>query len=532
MRAALLAAFAVASAGCAHATFDIASSADNDAPTLTAALARRQLPAAPGPLNVANQPRLFAVTGGTGAGAPHAIVAFDLAGGKTLWTTNADVQSRIVVGGDFIVAREGAELVARDQASGAVRWHVAIPGAFIGAAADRERVYLAWRDEAHNKWWLGAYDGAHGGSLWKADADGQLGAPAAQGGLVYAPFLNQWLSIVDGKTGQPLARVRGLDEQISTVRVTSQVAYFGSRQGVFRLDARAATGTRAGSSYAKVALPPQLERTFYGRDAYDPIHQQYTAADRAHLLWSAQPASPSATGPLVFDDGGYAIHYFRFVFGYAADGTMRWAYDHPRVELVASTDTGGAIAAISTQGEVVALDPKTGAVRWTGKLAGNATVLGATFDADGWRRPAPPTPARPQARPKTRSSRSRTITTPASTGSRSWRSPRSPSCRARPRRKSCSRCSPTIARRSASRTPSSTCSSRARTPRACPCSSRSSRPTPISSSTSSPTRSARSPRRSAGSRMRRSIPRAAPRPSSRCKATSTIPRPRRRISSS
>jgi hypothetical protein len=33
--------------------------------------------------------------------------------------------------------------------------------------------------------------------LWKLDAEGQLGAPSAHGGLVYAPFLTQWLSIVD-----------------------------------------------------------------------------------------------------------------------------------------------------------------------------------------------------------------------------------------------------------------------------------------------------------------------------------------------
>ncbi len=356
------------------------TSNDNDRGALAAALAIRELPEQPAPMNAARQPRVFVLE----AGAPKMIVAYDLAGSAILWKTPADVQSRIWVGGNFIVEIEAKELVARDQQTGSVKWKVDMPGELVGAAADRDRAYLVWR-EGTSTWWLAAFDGSSGKRLWKTDADGQLGAPAAQGGLVYAPFLTQWLSIIDGKSGKQLARIRGIDEQISMLHVTSQAAYFGSKQGVFRLDARSATGKRDAASYGQVKIPTQLDRTTYGPDAYDRVQSGFTAADRAHVLWSSEPTD---SGPMKFTGGGYAVHYFRYIFGFGGDGEVTWAYSNPRVELVASDDTGTAILAISQTGELVVLDPKTGGVRVTKSIGTTAPVLGATFDADGWTPPA------------------------------------------------------------------------------------------------------------------------------------------------
>ncbi len=355
------------------------TSNDNDRGALTAALARRQLPEQPAPVNAARQPRMFILQGGP----QKTIVAYDLAGGTILWKTPADVESRISVGGSFIVEVEAKELVARDQQTGAVKWKFAMPGELVGATADRDRAYLVWREGGASKstWWLAAYDGSSGSRLWKTDADGQLGAPAAQGGLVFAPFLTQWLSIIDGASGKHLARIRGIDEQISMLRMTSQAAYYGSKQGVFRLDARSATGKRDGASYGQVKIPTQLDRTTYGPDAYDRVQSSFTAADRAHVLWSSEPTE---SGPMKFTNGGYAVHYFRYIFGFGLDGELTWAYSNPRVELVASEDTGAAILAISQTGDLVVLDPKNGGVRLTKSIGTTAPVVGATFDADGW----------------------------------------------------------------------------------------------------------------------------------------------------
>jgi outer membrane protein assembly factor BamB len=370
-----LAALAALAAACGGKAVFRLSSDENNAYALKEALAKRQLPAAPAPVSTAGSPRVYALA----AGSPKRIVAYDLATGAALWQVDADVRSRIAAGGDFVVALEGKQLVARDQARGGPLWKADVPGELVGLAADRDRAYAVYR--TGKTWWLAGYAGAGGKQLWKADAAGALGAPAAHGGLVYVPFLQQWLSIVDGKTGTQLTRLRGLDEQISTLRVTSRDAYYGSKQGMFVLDARSSTGTRARATYGQVKIPAQLERTSYAPDAYDPVQQGYSAADRARVLWTAVPVE---AGPMKLAGDTYAVHYFRYVFGFGLDGEVRWAYSHPRVELVASAHTGAVIAAVSAGGDVIAIDPATGAVRARKSLGAGLQVLGATFDADGW----------------------------------------------------------------------------------------------------------------------------------------------------
>ncbi|CAN5845488.1 hypothetical protein BH11MYX2_BH11MYX2_35350 [soil metagenome] len=352
------------------------SADENNAFALKATLARRQLPGNPAPVNTQGAPRVFVLA----AGSPKTIIAYDLAAQTVMWKVDADVGSRIYVGGDFILEVEGKQLVARDQGRGTPRWKVDLGGQFIGAAADRDRAYVVVKDGG--EFTLSGYAGGDGSRLWRDSAAGELGAPGAHGGVVYVPFLSQWLSIVDGKTGSQLTRLRGIDDQISTLRVTSTVAYYGSKRGMYRLDERSASGKRDQSSYATVEIPSQLERTTYNRDAYDPIQQGYTAADRARVLWASEPTTD---GRMKLTGDGYAIHYFRYLLGFDGKGEMRWAYSNPRVELVASEDTDTVIAAIAQNGEIVALDPNTGGVLTRMSIGGAAQVLGATFDADGWR---------------------------------------------------------------------------------------------------------------------------------------------------
>ena len=373
-------AFVVALAGaCGPKSMFRLTSDDNDRAAISAALAKRKLPEQAAPINSARAPRMFIVQNG----APKTIVAYDLAAGSVMWKMDADVQSRVWVGGDFILTLEGKQLVARDQKTGAPRWKIGITGEFVGAAADRDRAYVTWREGTNAKptWIIAGLDASSGKEAWRAPSEGELGAPSVHAGVVLSPFLRQWLYLVDGATGQQLARLRGIDEQISMVRVTSRASYFGSKLGVFALDARAASGKKAEATYGQVKIPPQLDRTGYGVDLYDKVQTGYTAADRARVLWASVP---SETGPMKFTNDSYAVHYFRYVFGFDLAGELVWAYSNPRVELVASEHTGGAIVAISTQGDIVAIDPKTGAVLQKKNLGLGAQVMGATVDADGW----------------------------------------------------------------------------------------------------------------------------------------------------
>src|SRR5207237_8685338 len=123
----------------------------------------------------------------------------------------------------------------------------------------------------------------------------------------------------------------------------------------------------------------QPDRPRCGPARYGPVQIAYTASDRPLVLYA--PAA-SESGPLKFANDQYPIHYFRYVLGFSVTGELAWAYSHPRVELVASEHTGSAIVALSGNGELVALDPKTGGVLLEKPTGITGTVLGATFDAD------------------------------------------------------------------------------------------------------------------------------------------------------
>jgi len=374
-----LVAVAIAAASCGGPAVFGLTSDDNNPDRLARALAQRPALSAPGPLNASGHPMLFAAV--TTAGGEPRMIAFDLSTGSARWSVAADVRSRIVAGGELVVAVEGGDVVAREVVSGRPRWKHPLGGDLVGIAADATRVYVVDRSVygARPTWRL-LVRGADGHVLWQTNASGPLGAPAAQAGWVMVPFLHQWLVLLDGRSGDAVTRIRGVDDEISFVHVTSDAAFFGSSGGVFRLDDKAASGERSQSSFGQIALPAPLARAGYHPDAFDPVQAGYNAADRTCVLWRA-----SDRGRFQFQDGRVAVHWFRFVFGLSLDGTMHWAYSHPRTDLVASAHAGTVIAAVSAGGEVIALDPVTGALRWSGRvdLAGGR-VIGGTFDADGW----------------------------------------------------------------------------------------------------------------------------------------------------
>lgn len=373
--AALVAVLALAACGGSGALGLTAD--DNDPAKLQAALQAQDAPAAGQPLNATGKPLAFLVV----SGKPQSIIAYDLAAKQPLWTTEATVGSRIVVGGDFIAHKgAGSEVVARNLTTGAELWRAPVTGEFLGAAADRQRVYYTVKS-GPSTWSLVALDGASGSELWRSDAEGRLGAPAARGGLVFSPFLKQWLAIIDARTGQQLTRIRGLEEEISFIRTTGEGVYFGSKSGVFLLDERAASGTPSESTYGRAKLPEEFVRQHYYWDAFDPIQTGYSAYDRNRILWRAG----AGDGGLGFRDQQVVVHTYRFFFGFdATSGQLEWAYNHPRQDVVASAHVGDVIGFVSTGGSIGALDPASGKRVYAASAEVGGRLVGATFDAEGW----------------------------------------------------------------------------------------------------------------------------------------------------
>ncbi len=361
--------------GCAEATFS-AHNRDNNVEDI-----KRAMAASEGPKPGTTGHLAFLVT--AGGPADKSLVGFDLFAQKVAWTEKADVRSRVVAGKGLIVHRQGAsDLVGRDPQSGRVQFTVTLGGAekFVGAALDDERVYYVVQDSggAQRTSSLVAVDRT-GHQLWRFPAAGSLGAPAARGGVVAVPHAYQNITFVDGKTGKELARVRATDEQVTFVRALPEGFFYGGAKGVYLFDEKSAGGTKKESSYVEANLGSDQVRTFYYWDGYQLAQSDYSAFDRNRLLWRGEPRG----GTAAFHDDAAILHSYRYMFAFdAKGGKLRWAYAHPRTDLVAADDVGPSVVFASVDGDVGVLDAHNGSVRMTVKTG--LKLSGATFDADGF----------------------------------------------------------------------------------------------------------------------------------------------------
>lgn len=310
------------------------------------------------------------------------LVAYDLAAGKVAWQEKADVRSRVAVGGGLVAHRQGAnDLVVRDEASGRVTFTVALPPAdrYVGAAFDDDRLYYVVQSNTGQRTSTLVGVDKTGKELWRMPATGSLGAPAARGGVVAVPYAHQDLTLVDGTTGKEVARVRATDEEITFVRASAEGFFYGGAKGIYLLDEKSANGSRAGSSYVEANLGSDQVRTFYWWDGYELAQADYTAFDRNRLLWRGEPKA----GSVAFHDDGVVLHSYRYFFSFdARAGKLRWAYAHPRVDVIAADDVGPSVVFASVDGDLGVIDVKTGQVRGTQKTG--LRLHGVTFDADGY----------------------------------------------------------------------------------------------------------------------------------------------------
>ena len=227
MRGLILCSLLAIAAGCGGAGAFALSADDNNPVALARAFALEKRPLPGAPMNATGKPTAYFVA----LGSPKRLIAWDLAAGKTAWSVEANVTSRIAVGRDLVAHREGNDtIVARDVHDGRLLWSAGLGNktTFLGLAADVDRVYYVVQDDSRKRtWFLVALQG--GRELWRAEAPGTLGAPAARGGLVFMPFMTQWLTILDALSGKQVARIRQSDEAISFVRTTPEGVYYGSR---------------------------------------------------------------------------------------------------------------------------------------------------------------------------------------------------------------------------------------------------------------------------------------------------------------
>jgi len=381
IRPAGIAAAAGALLAAACAGTPLGSSRAGNAQDVVAALAASAAPARR-PVNARGAPLAFVAT--TGPGGPK-LIAFDLAASQVVWTQPAELLGRVVAGRSLIVqAEKGGSLVARDVQTGNVRWESPLAAGVRrkGYAVDGDDVYqvlAAPGGGKRNTFRLQALDGATGAVRWNVDLPGlKAGGPAVRGGLVAVPARSQYVSLIDGKDGSERALILSREEAATFVRALPEGLFYGSK-GVFAVSAESADGTRKSPAYFQANLPTFVRATYHW-DMYYEDQTNYTAIDRNRLLWRAEMDGPKAG----FANGMVVVHNFRFFFGFdAKTGDVRWAYNHPRVDAVASEHTGGSVVFVAADGEIGALDAATGQRTYSARIP-DAAVRGATFDAEGF----------------------------------------------------------------------------------------------------------------------------------------------------
>jgi outer membrane protein assembly factor BamB len=379
-RAVLLAAIVLAPA-CATSPYQRAGNGDD----VAAAVARSRPPEAPA------RSLAFLVLGG--AAGPR-LASFDLHTSRVVWVQPADVTNRVATGTSILVhGAKGAAtapngtIVGRDLATGALLWQRPVTSSqdLFGYAVDGDLVYLVMRvtvPGAKPAGQLTALDGRTGAVKWERPLpSSRIAAPAARGGLVAVPAESQYVLLFDGVTGMPLGQVLSTEEAATFVRALPEGLFYGSR-GIFLMGRDTARGSRRSPAYLTAKLPAFVRPT-YDYDFYRPEQTEYSAIDRNRVLWRIDVDG----GRTQFRDGLAFVHDYRFFFAFdAGSGALRWAYSSP-ADAIASADTGNAILYATVDGEIDALDPRTGTRVYQASLSGEV-VRGATFDAD-WFAPKP-----------------------------------------------------------------------------------------------------------------------------------------------
>jgi hypothetical protein len=201
---------------------------------------------------------------------------------------------------------------------------------------------------------------------------------------VAVPRQSQWVTLVDGRSGNVLADILSREQAATFVRGLPEGLFFGSR-GVFMASDRTAVATRAtaGDGGYLEAKVPDFIRPLYHHDMYRPAENDYSAIDRNRLLWRVQPTGVTAR----FTDNAVVVHNFRFFFSLdAGSGALRWAFNQLRTDAISSAHTGSSVVFATSEGTLKALDSASGRQTYELPLpgAGTISILGASFDADGF----------------------------------------------------------------------------------------------------------------------------------------------------
>jgi hypothetical protein len=228
------------------------------------------------------------------------IIAWRVDTGDQMWTAEIDAQTRPEILGDVVLTSRRQEIVAFDLQSGRQLYTVPLADiAYVGATRDGDTIYYAATvgalGGARRVGHVAAIDARSGGEVWRHEVIGVFGEPAAAGGMVFVPWERQNIAVLEGATGDELARLRSTDDVISWAFDHPTGVYYGSR-GIYRLTQRSTNGTRAEATHLAVPmqnLPRQPE--FVWEDGFLPKTGTRTARGKIRVYFNPSPPPTSST---------------------------------------------------------------------------------------------------------------------------------------------------------------------------------------------------------------------------------------------
>lgn len=281
------------------------------------------------------------------------LVGVSLSTGAT-WAFGHALDARPIIAGAVVVGSGGGELFALDATSGKRLWARPSGGAALLGAGDDGNVTAVTVARGTGSAILVV--GRDGSVKQQIESERPIGDPAVVGGVVFVPWAGQYVSAIDGASGDEIGRVT-LRDKVSRAVVVDGTLYFGENAFV-RFDDRISFASRGQAN--RVVLPsrelpgtPRLLSS--GEEKLPPVAN---ARDRDRLF--ARPSS--ADGPLSIDANRFYASYFRLVLGFdAKDGHLAWVHTHDADYLGGDAVNGGVVLC-DDRGKIVVLDARTGQV--------------------------------------------------------------------------------------------------------------------------------------------------------------------------
>jgi outer membrane protein assembly factor BamB len=269
------------------------------------------------------------------------------------WTHQGGADTLPVVAANVVVASHAGKLFALDAKTGRELWTIPTGGKKLRGAGD-DGTYtvavLAGEKPGQSRFVAVTRQGEVTRSL---DSTVELGFPAIKGGVAFIPWNNQYVSAVDVKSGEEVARLL-LREIVTQARNFDGQLWFGE-QGLVKFDQQIRLATTNQGTH--VALPA---RQLPGKPVWLGSGNQLwpvSSSARLKIRLAATPVA-GADGPH-FTNRAFLASYFRVVLGLSDEnGAVRFVKSLSGDALGMSAaqrgfavcDTTGKVTLVSEQG--------------------------------------------------------------------------------------------------------------------------------------------------------------------------------------